>query len=133
MQAKTRAHAATSWVFCAFVVVFRIFENAGAPSPAWPSENDHSQLQVADVTIAVEIAPGRLTLSRDQVLAWISEAARAVVHSCWSVSRLATSNPGNSRAWERGTLWHHLWPASPPHLSCFRQGLLMKSFCVGIG
>ena len=80
VQAKTRAHAATSWMFCAFFVVFHVFENAGAPSPTWPPENDHLQLQVANVTITVDIAPGKLTLSRDQVLVWIAEAARAVAH-----------------------------------------------------
>ena len=119
-------------MFCAFLVVFCVFENAGAPSPAWPLENDHSQLQVANVTIAVEIAPGRLTLSRDQVLAWISEAARAVVHyyGRFPVSQLQILVfPCVGKGHPPAPPLASLTPAS----QLLWAKLPMKSFCVGIG
>ncbi len=41
--------------------------------------NSRAQLTIANAAITVDIAPGKLTLSQDRVLKWVSEAARAVV------------------------------------------------------
>jgi hypothetical protein len=75
-----------SWVFCTLFLLFL----APALVEDSTSGNSRAQLSIANVAITVDIAPGKLTLSREHVLRWISEAARSVVHyyGRFSVSRL---------------------------------------------
>ena len=74
---KIRTFVGTSWLFCPF---FLLFFAALTSAEELSVGNSSAQLTVANVAITVEIVPGKLTLSQDQVLKWISEAARAVVH-----------------------------------------------------
>jgi len=65
-----------AWLCCIFYLLFAPLVQAEESS----SGNTSTKLTIANVVISVDIAPGKLILSREQVFKWISEAARAVVH-----------------------------------------------------
>ena len=88
--------------------------------------NSPAQLRVANVAITVDIAPGKLTLSREQVLQWISEAARSVVHyyGRFPVSRLhILVTPVRGKGAPSGTTF-----GSPPRIKVVLGDLADEEF-----
>ena len=63
------------WLFYTFC----LFSISLAQAEETSLGNTDAKLTIANAVISVDIAPGKLTLSQEQVLQWISEAARAVV------------------------------------------------------
>jgi len=105
----TLISAGTPWLLCTFFLFIAL--QASAEEAA--SENASAQLTVANVAITVDIAPGKLALSREQVLHWISEAARAVTqyYGRFPVSQLnILVTPISGRGAPSGTTFGHPQP-----------------------
>jgi hypothetical protein len=117
-----RQSIAVSWVSCTLLLLVALFAFAkdSAPQPA------RAQLNVANVAITVDIAPGKLTLTHEQVLQWVSEAARAVVHyyGRFPVSQLdILVTPVHGRGAPSGTTF-----GSPPHIKVVLGELADEEF-----
>jgi len=94
---------------CVFFLLITFQVPAKEPS----AERNRTQLTVANVVITVDTAPGKLALSREQVLPWIAEAARAVTqyYGRFPVSQLhILVTPIAGRGAPSGTTFGHPHP-----------------------
>jgi len=106
VPSTTQIGIGTSWLFCTFFFLIALQASAEESS----SENASAQLTIANVAITVDITPGKLALSRERVLQWISEAARAVTqyYGRFPVSQLhILVTPISGRGAPSGTTFGH--------------------------